>query len=335
MRPAEFNTAMVHDYRAEIQRANVWRLRLDNTTNWAVVATGAAISFALSAPDHHHLVIILNLFLVTLFLWIEARRYRYYELWSRRARLMETDFFAAMLVPPFSPSPEWAASLADSLLRPSFPISLWEAFGRRFRRNYAWLYLILAGTWLFKVYLHPVPAASTGEMLARISLGPLPGWAILAAGLVLNGALFAIGLATIGLTEAPGEVLPKFAPQRLLPILDSVFRPQTGARPEAGSRTRPASPAQRGRGQQALALIVASCPEGIAGRVLRELRRGSTALHGRGMYAQQEREVLLVAVAAAEVKLLKAIVRAEDPNALVIVTPAHEILGRGFQPLER
>ena len=67
MRPAEFNTAMVHFYRGEIQRANTWRNRLDNTTNWAVLAAGAAISFALSDPNNHYGVIILDTFLVTLF----------------------------------------------------------------------------------------------------------------------------------------------------------------------------------------------------------------------------------------------------------------------------
>ena len=62
MRPAEFNTAMVHFYRGEIQRANTWRNRLDNTTNWAVLAAGAAIS--LLCPSHNHYgVIILDTFL--------------------------------------------------------------------------------------------------------------------------------------------------------------------------------------------------------------------------------------------------------------------------------
>ena len=41
MSSAEFNTAMVHFYRGEIQRANVWRNRLDTTTNWAVLTAGA------------------------------------------------------------------------------------------------------------------------------------------------------------------------------------------------------------------------------------------------------------------------------------------------------
>ncbi len=48
LRPSEFTTAMVHYYRAEVQRSNTWRTRLDNTTNWAVVSTSAAITFALS-----------------------------------------------------------------------------------------------------------------------------------------------------------------------------------------------------------------------------------------------------------------------------------------------
>ena len=39
----EFTTAMVHLYRAEAARANTWRIRLDTTTNWAVVTTGVAI----------------------------------------------------------------------------------------------------------------------------------------------------------------------------------------------------------------------------------------------------------------------------------------------------
>ena len=57
MRPAEFNTAMVHYYRAEIQRANTWRNRLDTTTNWAILTASAAITFALSDATRHHGII--------------------------------------------------------------------------------------------------------------------------------------------------------------------------------------------------------------------------------------------------------------------------------------
>src|ERR687887_2849516 len=78
LKTSEFVTAMVHFFRAEVQRANVWRQRLDTTTNWAVVATGATLSIAFSQPAIHHGIIILNTLLVLWFLFIEARRYRYY-----------------------------------------------------------------------------------------------------------------------------------------------------------------------------------------------------------------------------------------------------------------
>jgi uncharacterized membrane protein len=327
MRPAEFNTAMVHFYRGEVQRSNTWRTRLDNTTNWAVVTTGAALSFALSDPNHHYGVIILDTLLVTLFLWIEARRYRYYELWSHRVRLMETDFFAAMLVPPFAPHPEWAESLAESLLHPEFPISMWEAFGRRFRRNYMWIFLILGIAWAFKSFLHPTIATTWAEFLDHSALGPIPGWMVLMAGLIYNGALFLIGLGTAGLTQASGEVLPRYGEFPVLSGLWHALEVREGA--ASGPRPRPLGR----RRQQLLALIVTAQPQAIADRILKNLQRGVTALHGRGMYTQQEREVLLVAVTVTEMSQLKTLVREVDPNSFVIVAPAQEILGRGFQPL--
>ena len=76
LRASEFTTAMVHFFRAEVHRANVWRQRLDATTNWAVVTTGAALSFAFGESQGVSGVILLNMLLITMFLWIEARRYR-------------------------------------------------------------------------------------------------------------------------------------------------------------------------------------------------------------------------------------------------------------------
>src|SRR5512138_3166687 len=201
LKTSEFVTAMVHLFRAEIQRANVWRQRLDTTTNWAVVATGATLSISFSQPSVHHGVIILNTLLVTWFLFIEARRYRYYELWSYRVRLMETDFYAAMLVPPFHPSPEWAESLAENLLMPSFPITMWEAFGRRLRRNYLWIYLILGVAWIGKSYLFPQPAMSMPEFIQRGAVGPIPGQLMLLLGAIYYGFLGLIAIGTIGMNR--------------------------------------------------------------------------------------------------------------------------------------
>lgn len=336
MRPAEFNTAMVHYYRAEIQRSNVWRQRLDNTTNWAVIATGAAISFAFSNPQNHYSVIILNTLLVTLFLWMEARRYRYYELWSYRARLMETDFFAAMLVPPFAPHPEWAENLAESLIQPQFSISMWEAFGRRFRRNYMWIYFVLGIAWAVKIFIHPIPAQSWAEFVSRAAIGLVPGEVVLLFGMLYNGLIFVIGWLTASLHQATGEVLPKFENESPS-FFSNQKRPDQKA-PAADGQTPPPAATAPGflhsrRRQQLLAIVITVQPQAVSDRILKEMRRGVTALHGKGMYSQQEREVLMIALTVTETPRLKALVREIDPNAFIVVSPAQEVLGRGFQPL--
>ncbi len=324
LKTSEFVTAMVHLFRAEIQRANVWRQRLDTTTNWAVVATGAVLSIAFSQPSVHHGIIILNTLLVLWFLFIEARRYRYYELWSYRVRLMETDFYAAMLVPPFHPSPEWAESLAENLLTPSFPISMWEAFGRRLRRNYFWIFLILSASWAAKVWLFPEPAQSLEEFVKRSAVGAISGEVMIIMGLVFYSTLTIVALATITMTRATGEILPRF-----------------------GDETAPAAPSMQGkqkglrqffvphrRRRQLLALIITDNPDAVSNHILTDLRRGVTAMQGRGMYTGNERSILLCALTITEAHNLKTAVAKEDPKAVVIVSPAQEILGGGFAPLE-
>jgi uncharacterized membrane protein len=324
LKTSEFVTAMVHLFRAEIQRANVWRQRLDTTTNWAVVATGATLSVSFSQPNVHHGVIILNTLLITWFLFIEARRYRYYELWSYRVRLMETDFFAAMLVPPFHPSPEWAESLAENLLSPSFPISMWEAFGRRLRRNYLWIYLILGAAWIGKSYLFPQPAISLSEFIGRGAVGPIPGHIMITLGAVYYGFLTLVAVGTIGLTKATGEILPRFGVE--------------GAQEEQNDRTDGKGVrtwfVPRHRRKQLLALIITDKAGAVSTRILSDLRRGVTAMQGKGMYTGNERSVLMCALTVTEVHNLKSAVAKEDPQAFVIVSPAQEILGRGFNPLE-
>lgn len=204
-----FATAMVHLYRGEITRANTWRNRLDVTTNWAVISTAAAMSFAFAQPETHHSVIILFTVLVTLFLFIESRRYLYYELWSYRIRLLETDFYAAMLVPPFQPRPHWSENLADSLTNPQFPISFREALGRRLRRNYIWIYLVLGIAWISKLLLFPTGIASLEQLARRSAMGALSGWVVLALMTAFYAGLIVFGIATFRLQKASGEVLTR------------------------------------------------------------------------------------------------------------------------------
>src|ERR1044072_2118600 len=104
MSPSEFNTAMIHFYRGEVQRSNTWRNRLDTTTRWAVITAGATLSFVFSSPNNPHFVIPINSILVAFFLLMEAPRYGYYEIWSSRVRILETECFAPILMPDSRPA---------------------------------------------------------------------------------------------------------------------------------------------------------------------------------------------------------------------------------------
>jgi len=327
LKTSEFVTAMVHFFRAEVTRANVWRQRLDTTTNWAVVATGATLSIAFSQPNIHHGIIILNTMLVTLFLYIEARRYRYYELWSYRVRLMETDFFAAMLVPPFHPSPDWAESLAENLLSPSFPVSMWEAFGRRLRRNYLWIFLILGIAWVAKYWLFPAPPADMQEFISRAAIGHIPGNAVIIASLAYFAFLILVAIFTVNMTHATGEVFPRFGMDGEQDLRGDQLRPTEafkGIRSWVGVRQKR---------RQFLALIITGNAKAVSDRILSDMGRGVTAMDAKGMYTGTDRTVLMCALTVTEVHNLKAAVAKDDPNAFVIVSPAQEVLGRGFNPL--
>lgn len=210
MSHSDFNTAMIHFYRGEVQRSNTWRNRLDTTTNWAVLTAGATLSFVFSSGSNPHFVIPINSILVAIFLLMEARRYRYYEIWSSRVRVIETGYFAQILAPEgVTPDEGWAEHLAADLITPHFTISEWEAVGRRLRRNYLWIFALLALSWNLKVYLHPLPARDFAAFIDRATVGVVPGWMVFVVGVLFNTAIAIFAIGTVRLREATGEVLPQ------------------------------------------------------------------------------------------------------------------------------
>ena len=206
---SEFNTAMVHFYRGEVQRSNVWRSRLDATTNWAVITAGATLSFVFSSADNPHFAIPINSILVAIFLFMEARRYRYYEVWASRVRVLETGYFAPMLSHrTIAPDEEWAEHISADLIKPHFNISEWEAVGRRLRSNYMWIFILLALSWSLKVYIHPYPAPNLETFINRAQVGIVPGWFVIFAGLIFNLLIFILAIFTLRLRNASSEVTP-------------------------------------------------------------------------------------------------------------------------------
>ncbi len=176
--------ALAHLYRAEIYRSTIWRTRLDTTTNWSVVTLGVALSITFSSPQASPLPLVLVGILIIFFLMLEARRYRYFNVWRARCRWMELNFMAPMLRDgDLRLETGWQDRLAEDYRRPAYHVSLRTAIGRRIRRNYFWILLIQTAAYLGKLGVHPTPLQSAGELLERAAIGPIPGWLVLALGL--------------------------------------------------------------------------------------------------------------------------------------------------------
>jgi uncharacterized membrane protein len=327
MRASDFNAAMVHFYRGEISRANLWRNRLDTTTNWAVVTTGAALTFTFGNADNPAALIIINTLLVLLFLLIEARRYRYYELWAYRVRLMETNYYSGLLAPPFLPDSDWAEKLTESLNKPSFPISLSEAFGRRYRRNYAFMFFILAIGWVLKVLIHPFPANSVDQFLQNAAVGPIPGGLMILLGVAVQGTLLAIGMATTPLRKSQGEVFGGSTEpyERFL----SQLRQVTWESLEIDLPLR--LPIHL---REQLVFIISDDSATISQQVMKEVHRGLTRLEGTGMFTGQPHQILMCVCNERQARDIKRIVKKIDEKAFVIVTDVRDVRGGGFRPLE-
>ncbi|MEM9234206.1 MAG: DUF2270 domain-containing protein [Pseudomonadota bacterium] len=182
--------AIAHLYRGEVYRSTIWRTRLDATTNWSVVSLGIALSLSYSDPQASALPLLLVGPLIFLFLYLEARRYRYFNVWRARARWIEINFYAPLLKrEPYVNGP-WQTTLADDYEVPEHHISFKRAMGRRLRRNYLWIFSVQALAYFGKVVVHPGPLESWEMFLGRMAMGPVPGWA--AGGAVLGFYLYLI-----------------------------------------------------------------------------------------------------------------------------------------------
>lgn len=186
--PGEAVTAMVHYYRAEVARMSSWRDRLDRTSNWAITVVAALLSVSLSTPTAHQGVLLFAMLLVSLLLYVEARRYRFYDMYRMRVRQFERHYFA----PTFSASAvdpgraPWLDALSEDLRHPHFRVDLTTALTRRLRRNYVWMYGILLLAWVLKITSPKLgadgaltdTAMSLQSILDNAALGPLPGWIV-------------------------------------------------------------------------------------------------------------------------------------------------------------
>lgn len=209
--PSVAHPVTVHFYRAVVSHADVWRTRMDATTNWAAATTAAMITFSFNSPNAPHVVLLLSLAFDVVFLLMESRRYQVYDLWRRRFRTLNQHLVAPVLLGRSATGDahdaevaRGLATVADDLGRTVPHLSLVDAIGYRIRRNYAYIFGLVLLAWTLKLDLHPVPATSLEEWTARAGVGTIAGPVVLAV-------LAAFLLACTGLAaRAPGEAMMRW-----------------------------------------------------------------------------------------------------------------------------
>lgn len=88
---------------------------------------------------------------------------------------------------------------------------------------------------------------------------------------------------------------------------------------------------QEGLVTEKAAYIFSLKSDAIGEAIVSELGRGATALKSRGVYTGQDRDVIFCVVSRNELDALKSIVHALDPEAFLVISDVHEVLGEGFK----
>ena len=189
----EYINVMVHFYRGEIHRSTVWRQRLDATTNWAVLTTAAMLSFSFADREHSHIILLLSNVIIFSYLLVEARRFRYFEVYRARVRMLEENFLIPVVTRQLeSPMVSWREMVAMDLDLPKYKTTILEAIGFRLRRNYVMVFGIILGAWIVKLMMHPAFATSWAVVWERMAVGMFPSWLVAGAGLAFYAAMIGI-----------------------------------------------------------------------------------------------------------------------------------------------
>ena len=207
--------AMSHFYRGELGRSMVWRQRLDVTTNWAITSSTAIITIAFSTRGVPHIIFFFNLAIVAVLLWIESRRYRFYDAFRARIRMLEAHFLVPMVMENRELlQGEWKKLVCEDLILPSFKITKLEAIGRRMKRNYIFIFILILVAWLTKVFLHASePITDVVSFYHALRIGHIPSWVV---AMVFVGTFISVISITIYVSKSTSGEISEFGTHRSL-----------------------------------------------------------------------------------------------------------------------
>ncbi|WP_232702673.1 DUF2270 domain-containing protein [Halobacterium wangiae] len=181
-------------YRGAVNQAENSQNRIDQTTNWAITLIAALLSVVFSSPDMPAFLLLVGVGILCVFLSYEVRRYRFFDLYRSRVRFVEENVYANALEPSGVEHLRWREELSDDLRNPTFKVTTGEALGRRVRRIYGLLFVVLGVAWTAKVTLF-TPETQWTEA------AELPG----VPGTVVAGALVAFYVAVAAVAMWPGS----------------------------------------------------------------------------------------------------------------------------------
>jgi uncharacterized membrane protein len=193
-------SALAHLYRGEIHRMKSWRERLDRTTNWAVIVMAAVLTWAFSSETNPHYVVLVGMAAVSLFLVVEGRRYRGYDMWRTRVRLLQENVFAYALDRSQGlADPAWREKLSRDYHRPTMKLSFEEAVAHRLRRVYLPLFFLLLSAWLVRI-----TAFSSRSWPESAAIGRIHGMAV---SVTVAGAMLLLAFVAVRPRRWKGELL--------------------------------------------------------------------------------------------------------------------------------
>jgi uncharacterized membrane protein len=164
-------------YRGELDRETTWRSRLDQTTTWGVTVVAAILTWAFSSGENPHYIILVGILAVSLFLVMEARRYRDYDVYRSRVRLFQQNLLADALDPSEGlEHADWRSKLSRDYRKPTLKVSMWEATANRLRRIYLPLLAVLLVAWLFRI----TAFAPDESLLTTATIVVVPGILVIA-----------------------------------------------------------------------------------------------------------------------------------------------------------
>ena len=195
---SEYIAALVHFYRGELHRSTIWRVRLDTTTNWAIISVMGLVTFTFGDMDHSHAPLIVGMLLVLTFMGIEARRYRIFNVWCARVRNLEVNFLTPILQFDMKAVKQgWGRLVAEDLLHPRFNMTWLQALRARLIRNYLPLFFLLLICWFVKLQPgNQIDLPTFSQWISRMRIAFIPGWGVLAFVIILYS--FLIGLIVSG-----------------------------------------------------------------------------------------------------------------------------------------